>query len=52
MTNDLTTYQMYLMLLGYLTERNDNTHNTQMLVDMLDELYRRAVKAEFVTVEV
>ena len=42
MNNDLTTYQIYLMLLGYLTERNA----TQMLENMLFELYRRADKAE------
>lgn len=44
MENNLTTYQIYLMLLGYLTESNDNT--TQMLKKMLFELYRRADKAE------
>jgi hypothetical protein len=43
MRNDLTTYQIYLMLLGYLTERHDNT---QMLESMLVELYRRASKAD------
>ena len=44
MKNDLTTYQIYLMLLGYLTEQNDNT--AQILRSMLVELYRRADKAE------
>ena len=48
---DLTTYQMFLMLLGYLTERNDGTtrkidENTQMLISVLVELYRRADKTE------
>lgn len=42
-TNNLTTYQIYLILLGYLTERNDDT---QMLKSMLVELYRRANKSE------
>ena len=43
MTNDLTTYQIYLMLLGYLSERHDDT---RMLKSMLVELYRRADKEE------
>ena len=43
MTNDLTTYQIYLILLGYLAERHDDT---QMLRNMLVELYRRADRAE------
>ena len=45
MKNDLTTYQIYLILLGYLTEQNDNA---QMLRDLLVELYRRTDKAESV----
>lgn len=40
MTNDLTTYQIYLILLGYLTEQHDDT---QMLKSMLTELYKRAM---------
>lgn len=43
MKNDLTTYQIYLILLGCLAERHDNT---EMLRSMLVELYRRADKAE------
>lgn len=43
MENNLTTYQIYLILLGYLTERHDDT---QMLKNMLFELYRRVNKAE------
>ena len=42
MKKDLTTYQIYLILLGYLTEQ----HTTGMLRKMLVELYRRADKAE------
>ena len=41
--NELSTYQIYLMLLGYLTERHDDT---EMLKSMLIELYKRANKAE------
>ena len=44
--NDLTTYQIYLILLGYLTEQNDNAQLTQKLIDLLTELYRRVDKAE------
>ena len=44
MKDDLTTYQIYLMLLGYLTEQNDNT--AQQLINLLAELYKRAEKAE------
>ena len=40
--NKLTTYQIYLMLLGYLAEHRD----TEMLKSMLLELYMRANKAE------
>ena len=36
---DMTTYQLYLILLGYLTERHDDT---EMLKEILIELYRRA----------
>lgn len=36
---ELTTYQIYLILLGYLAERNDDT---EMLKTMLTELYKRA----------
>lgn len=43
MANDLTTYQLYLMLLGYLTERHDDT---RMLKSILLELYIRANKEE------
>lgn len=43
MENNLTTYQIYLILLGYLAERHDNT---EMLKSMLVELYRRADKSE------
>lgn len=43
MKNYLTTYQIYLMLLGYLNEKNDNT---TLLRNMLFELYRRADKTE------
>lgn len=45
--NDLTTYQLYLMFLGYLTEQNDNVQMKSVLI----ELYRRAVKAEDETFE-
>ena len=38
MKNDLTTYQIYLMLLGYLTEHE----NTEKLKSMLTELYKKA----------
>ena len=45
MTNDLTTHQIYLMLLGYLNERHDDTQ-IQILKSLLLELYIRANKAE------
>lgn len=35
----MTTYQIYLILLGYLTERHDDT---EMLRSLLVELYKRA----------
>ena len=44
MKNDLTTYQIYLILLGYLTEQNDNT--AQQLINLVAELYKRVDKAE------
>lgn len=40
---ELTTYQIYLILLGYLAERNDDV---EMLRSMLLELYKRADKME------
>lgn len=40
---ELTTYQIYLMLLGYLAERHDDT---AMLKNLLVELYKRAYKTE------
>lgn len=49
MKNDLTSYQIYLMLLGaYLIEQNDdNAQFTQkMITSLLTELYRRADKTE------
>lgn len=52
MKNDLTTYQIYLMLLGYLTEQNDdNAQFTQkMLTTLLTELYKRADKTRGETI--
>lgn len=44
MINDLTNYQIYLMLLGYLANKNDD--NTQVLKSVLTELYKRADKLE------
>ena len=41
---ELTNYQIYLMLLGYLSEKNDD--NIQILRSLLIELYRRANKAD------
>lgn len=41
MENDLTTYQIYLILLGYLTE-----HGEEMLKPMLTELYRKAKRSD------
>ena len=41
--SDLTTYQIYLILLGYLAERHDDT---EMLKTMLVEFYKRANNAE------
>lgn len=43
MNNELTTYQIYLMLLGYLDGQHDDT---RMMKSMLTELYKRANKAE------
>lgn len=37
------------MLLGYLTEKNDD--KTQMMVSMLGELYKRADRAESVVLK-
>ena len=39
-SSNLTTYQLYLILLGYLSERGDST--AQMLKSTLTELYIRA----------
>ena len=36
---ELSTYQIYLILLGYLAERHDDT---EMLKNLLVELYKRA----------
>ena len=41
--NKLSTYQIYLILLGYLAEQHDDT---EMLKSMLIELYKRANKTE------
>lgn len=41
---ELTTYQIYLILLGYLTELNDDVETVEMLRSMLLELYKRADK--------
>ena len=42
MKKELTTYQIYLILLGYLAEHNDS----EMLKSMLTELYKRAESEE------
>lgn len=44
MASNLTTYQIYLMLLGYLTEQGNDA--AQTLITMLVELYRRADNKE------
>ena len=41
MTNELTTYQIYLILLGYLVEQVEHD-DAEMLKPILTELYRRA----------
>jgi hypothetical protein len=38
MKNELTTYQIYLILLGYFTDHDD----PEMIKSMLTELYKRA----------
>ena len=40
MENNLTTYQIYLILLGYLAERHEC--DNVMLRGLLTELYKRA----------
>ena len=42
MTNDLTTYQIYLILLGYLGKHDD----AEKLKPLLTELYKRAESEE------
>lgn len=44
MNEELTTYQIYLFLLGYLAERNDDTGI--MIKGMITELYKRAKESE------
>ena len=44
MKPELTTYQIYLILFGYLAEHD----NSEMLEYMLTELYKRAESEEHV----
>lgn len=44
---ELTTYQIYLILLGYLAEisaREYDNDNTEMMKTMLTELYKRTLE--------
>lgn len=43
---ELTNYQIYLMLLGYLAENEKNEDKAQILRSILVELYRRANRVD------
>lgn len=42
--HNISSYKIYLILLRYLTERNDD--KAQMMVSMLGELHKRVDKVE------
>lgn len=46
MSEELTTYQIYLMLLGFLEFRKEDHTTGIMLKAMLTELYKRATESE------